>query len=159
MVQSSGATCKKLAGYMNERHPARNFWKEVQNLDPTLAIPENISSIFTSGELKRFSAIDVPLEEISTYAAMVHEENLSSTSALSFWQKHSTKMPLLSKLAMKAIMVPPSSASVERSFSTLNWILNSKRSCLTEENLQYHLQLAINQNQLGESASDSDKDD
>ena len=49
------------------------------------------------GELKRFSAIDVPLEEISTYAAMVHEENLSS-----------------------------------------------KRSCLTEENLQYHLQLAIN---------------
>ncbi|KAJ4430335.1 hypothetical protein ANN_22551 [Periplaneta americana] len=27
MVQSSGAMCKKLTGYMNEHHPALNFWK------------------------------------------------------------------------------------------------------------------------------------
>ncbi|KAJ4440852.1 hypothetical protein ANN_10699 [Periplaneta americana] len=41
MVQSWGATCKKLTEYMNEHHPALNFWKEVQNLDPTLVVPEN----------------------------------------------------------------------------------------------------------------------
>ncbi|KAJ9597940.1 hypothetical protein L9F63_011227, partial [Diploptera punctata] len=87
MVQSSNATRKKLGGYMNERHLARNSCLEIQNLDPTLAVPEKVSSIFTSGEPKRFSAIDVPLEEISTYAAMTHAENLPSTSALSFWQK------------------------------------------------------------------------
>ena len=70
---------------MNEHHRAPNFWNDVQDLDPTLVIPKKIYSIITSSELKHFSAIDVPLEEISTYAAMVHEENLSSTSALSFW--------------------------------------------------------------------------
>ncbi|KAJ4440503.1 hypothetical protein ANN_08644 [Periplaneta americana] len=59
------------AGYMNERHRALNFWKEVQNLNPVLPVPEKISSVFTSDELKRFSAIDVPVEEISTYAAML----------------------------------------------------------------------------------------
>ncbi|KAJ4432860.1 hypothetical protein ANN_21499 [Periplaneta americana] len=39
MVQSSGGTCKKLTRYMIERNPALNFWKEVQNLDTTLAVP------------------------------------------------------------------------------------------------------------------------
>ncbi|KAJ4437770.1 hypothetical protein ANN_13708 [Periplaneta americana] len=85
MVQSSSATCKKLAGYTNECHPALNFWKVVQNLDPTLAVPEKISSVFTSGNLKRFSAIDVLVEEISTYAAMVHGENSVAAGASKFW--------------------------------------------------------------------------
>ena len=147
MVQSSGATCKKI-GRIYEWTSSCSKFLEVQNLDPTLAIPEKISSIITSGELKHISAIDLPLEKIS-HAAMVHEENLSSTSALSFCQKLSTKMPQVSMLAMKAS---------ERSFSTPYWILNSKQSCQTEENLQYHLQLVINQNQHEESASGSDKD-
>ena len=58
---------------MNEQHPAVNFWKEVQNLDPTLAISEKCFFIYTTGELKRFSTVAVPLEEILTYTAVLSE--------------------------------------------------------------------------------------
>ena len=144
MLQSCGVQCKKLCKYMNGGHVATDFWKQVQFLDPTRTSSNSLASGLPI-ELKRFSNNVVPLEEISMYRVILSDEEMHSSSVFSFWKKQSTKMPILSQLAMNAATVPPSSASVERSFSTLSWILNSRRTSLTPENVDAHVQLAYNQ--------------
>lgn len=66
---------KNLLRYVSEYHIIGNLRNEVQNLkDPTLTSPEKCSSIFTTGELKCFSAVVIPLKE-TTYTTIVCEGN------------------------------------------------------------------------------------
>ena len=56
-----------------------------------------------------------------------------------FWNSNEQRFPLMAKIAKNSIWLPPSGADVERSFSLLNLVSNTKRNQFTETNLRDHL--------------------
>ena len=52
---------------------------------------------------------------------------LGEVDVLAFWKVHSTRWPLLAKLAQRVLGVPASSAMCERMFSIAGHILSPKR--------------------------------
>jgi len=63
---------------------------------------------------------------------------------IQFWHQFNREMPILSELSLKALSVPASSVSVERSFSCLKRTLTALRNNFTESNLGVHLRLNFN---------------
>lgn len=59
-------------------------------------------------------------------------ENVQNIDSLTFWKMLFNVTPL-SKLALKILSAPCTSAATERSFSTFSWIHNKKRNRLTTE--------------------------
>ena len=161
LLKHCGLKSDKLHLDFHAKHPALAFWTEVQAFDPRRSkdfmkdhtIPES---------LKRFLKTAVPLHEIVKYEALVASSTFSGSEvAFQFWSNFQNEMPNLSKLALTALCVPGSSASVERSFSQLKRVYTAARTSLTEDNLEIHLKILYNKNckmQVCEF-SDEDNDD
>ena len=141
LLSEAGFDRTKLDVYTSGKHPAFKFWKQLANLNPSLVNIEDLSADSFS-EISFLAEIPISLEEICAYKKIIETDNVCRSST--FWKKHEDKMPIMSQMAQKALSVPSSSASVERSFSTLSWILNPLRSSLTEDNLGVHLRMAFN---------------
>lgn len=54
---------------------------------------------------------------------------------MEFWHARKPQYPFLSKIALKYLMLPASSAASERIVSSLNLVLDKKRNRLTERNI------------------------
>lgn len=70
----------------------------------------------------------------------IHHKN----SILKFWDDHSNEHPDLYELASIIHAIPPSQATVERAFSVLGYIYNSKRTRLAPETLENILMIILN---------------
>lgn len=68
------------------------------------------------------------IDEVDEYMKMSRIKK--DEDPLKFWSLHSTKLPILSKLAKSVLSVPASSASVERLFSIAGAIARARRSSL-----------------------------
>ena len=136
--QRRSLASEKLKLYFHdEKHPALAFWKDVNALDPRRAAGY-VKNHEIPQSLHRFLECRVPLAEIIKYEALAQSSQLPSSSELAFqfWHSYKHEMPNLSKLALTALCVPASSASVERSFSQLKRVYTATRTSLTEENLE-----------------------
>ncbi len=74
---------------------------------------------------------DKVIDEIEHYlasATISEKEN-----SLSFWRHNEDRFPILSKLALKYLSMPATSASVERLFSVGGSIISSRRSSMAIE--------------------------
>lgn len=63
---------------------------------------------------------------------------------INYWDIKSQQYPVLSKLAKIVHSVPATQVTVERSFSTLRWILSDLRNRLTTKNLENILMVNLN---------------
>ena len=146
----------KLKLYTTSKHPALEFWNNVQYLDPrkaSLFVEENSESI--PGSISCMLSTEIPQLELIKYKEIRRTASFDKNFCpFKFWQSFSREMPLLSSAALMALSIPSSSAEVERSFSSLKRILTPLRSSLTEENLAVHLQLAFNKGVITENVDD-----
>ena len=142
-LESLGIPSAKLATYINQKHPAIEFWRDVQIFDPRNC-PTNFSTSGIPKSLLRFSKTVIPFSELIAYEHFSNEEIGSKISVQKFWVKYVREMPNLSELALNANSVPPSSAPVERSFSFLKKLLAPQRTNLIEKNLESHLRITFN---------------
>jgi len=145
-----GNESEKLKLYLDTKHPALTFWQEVQYLDPRIASQfQNFDEEGLPPSLQRFSE-DPPaniLPELLKYREIRQNYHFDEKfDVFKFWVTFSREMPLLSKLCLKSLSVPSSSAAVERSFSGLKRILTPLRNNLTESSLGVHLRLNLNSN-------------
>lgn len=61
-----------------------------------------------------------------------------------WWSDHSEEFPILFEVASIILSIPPSQTTVERAFSTLNYIYNCRRTRLTPDTLENILMININ---------------
>ncbi|KAL6585087.1 hypothetical protein OROMI_004376 [Orobanche minor] len=61
-----------------------------------------------------------------------------NNNLLKWWAKRSTIFPVVATIAKEILVVPASTVSVERAFSTGGYILDERRSRLTPQNLEAH---------------------
>ena len=76
------------------------------------------------------------LHEWAIYCGLEFNENLDQTNLNDYWKNLSTRLPILSNIALDYIWLPISSCAVERSFSLYNSLLDSNRQSLSEESLK-----------------------
>jgi hypothetical protein len=141
-----GSESEKLTAYIQGRHPAIDFWEQVQFCDPRKFLSNNPDEIpEVPPALKKIFNEQIGLEE------MVKFRDIRKTTVFDgsfdpsrFWKTFARELPKLSKLCLMALSIPSSSADVERSFSALRRILTPLRSRMTEENLSIHLRIAYN---------------
>ncbi len=140
-----GAPSSKLQGYMETRHPSRDFWYYSRFFDPRFAA--QVSEDFTIPDTFAQFEVSVPILEMATYKTLVAQQKYGvDFDVLNFWKSYSKEMPALSSLALKISSIPSSTSDVERSFSCLRRVLTPLRNQLTEDNLGVHLRLAFNSN-------------
>jgi hAT family C-terminal dimerisation region/Protein of unknown function (DUF 659) len=154
-MESLGIPSDKLTLYLNSKHPAIDFWTDVQILDPRKC-PDTITRTGLPQSLCRFSNNQIPFSELLSYRQLSDEEvkRTPNIDVPDFWRKYAREMPHLSDLALKAISVPASSADVERSFSYLKKILTPQRTNLIEKNLDAHIRLAFNTTNMPSASDD-----
>ncbi len=140
-----GVGSAKLEKYWRGKneHPAMEFWRCVQILDPRKFILNPVRELPPS--LRKFSAQPVPDLEFVHYRSLCSQiGGEADFTATKFWILNQREMPVFSKLALSALSVPPTSAEVERSFSTAKRLMRPERNRLTEENFGLHLRLIFN---------------
>ena len=149
LLKCCGLDSQKLSLYFDNKHPALQFWKDVQFLDPRKA-GDFFQTDNVPASLLKFADHPIPVLEVLKYKVIVQNGTFPTTinASFDFWKKHRAELPELSKLALTALNVPGSSASVERSFSVLKRVFSNLRTNLTDENLEIHLKIAFNQRQL-----------
>lgn len=69
-------------------------------------------------------------------------------SALNQWKEYKKKFPEIAELASVVLAIPPSQSSVERSFSALAIMLNSKSCKISQSILEHKLLIKINQDMV-----------
>ena len=76
-------------------------------------------------------------EELERYVKMIHPVK-QQDDAVTFWTNEDVvrNYPLLSVIAVDLLIVPGSSAPVERTFSTAGDAASGKRNRLTDKNLE-----------------------
>lgn len=140
-----GSGSLKLEKYWNgkNQHPAIDFWRSVQMLDPFKYRINPVNEL--PKYLLNFSDVRVPPLEFARFRVLCSQiGDAADITPISFWNTNKREMPVLYKLASAALSVPPSSAEVERSFSTLKRLMRPERGRLTEENLGLHLRIMFN---------------
>lgn len=145
--ETTGTPSLKLRKYIENEHPARTFWFEVQFCDP-----RKIHKFFSENDiwslpnsLKIFSESCVPPIEFTKFREIIRDFSFPTNfSVVNFWEQNSRELPTLSQVCLRALSIPPSSAEVERSFSSLKRLLTSTRLNFLEENLDCHLRLQYN---------------
>ena len=98
-LKSLGVPSEKLELYMKTKHPAKDFWEQVQFLDPRLC-PEGNQDLPCG--LKAFSSQQVPMTEIIAYK-VIRQTYIKSGAVFSadqYWKNFSKEMPILSRLAL-----------------------------------------------------------
>jgi hypothetical protein len=74
------------------------------------------------------------IDEVDSYQRDSFAETSSSVfDILSFWHAHEERYPRLSKLALRILAVPASSASCERAFRRVKLLITESRESLTPE--------------------------
>ena len=68
--------------------------------------------------------------------ANVSENKPVTTDVLKYWNDQKFRLPYMFELAMVVLAVPASQASVERLFSSMNFIYSSRRANLSQDNLE-----------------------
>jgi hAT family C-terminal dimerisation region len=63
---------------------------------------------------------------------------------LTFWEKQKNIQPNLQKLAQVVFAVPATQVTVERSFSTLDFVFSKRRGRINEDNLENQLLVCLN---------------
>jgi hypothetical protein len=142
-----GTPSQKLRKYIEKEHPARTFWFEVQFCDP-----RKIHKFFDDCDiwtlptsLKIFSESPVPPIELTQLKEIIRGFIFPANfNVVEFWNQNARELPTLSVVCLRALSVPPSSAEVERSFSSLKRLLTSTRLSFLEENFDCHLRLQYN---------------
>ena len=144
LLEICGLRSEKLEMYFKHKHTALEFWHDVQTLDPRAGL-NLIHDHAIPKSLLNFHDAAIPLHEIIKYEEIMKSGNFDhKKSIFDFWNQYECELPNLFKLAMTALSVPASSASVERSFSKLKWIFSRLRTSLTDTNLEAHMKVAFN---------------
>ena len=139
LLKDANLPSTKLSSYLDGRHPAVRLWKTVQDFDPNRCMSFSINT-----EVSNFSEDDIPRAEVATYNALLNSHQVQPEPIL-FWKRSARDMPILSKVALKALSFPAaSSADVERSFSTMKRLFTPIRNRLSNENLSVHMRLSFN---------------
>ena len=107
--------------------------KSAERLRPALKQQQKHNQADFVGKMKRFSLEETTTDydEISDYIRFSTETGVKCP--LKFWKENHSRWPNLSKLAMKVLGVPATSASVERMFSITGHIFQSKRRRMTDK--------------------------
>lgn len=93
---------------------------------------------------ERISDIVKIHKEIENYSPeRIKDLNIN---VLHYWKVKESELPILSKLAKIVQSVPATQVSVERSFSTLHWILADERNQIGANVLENILMVKLNQN-------------
>jgi len=72
--------------------------------------------------------------ELDAYTAYLADCNINN--CLQFWHENFTKFPKLYQLHLKHHCIPATSAAMERCFSATGYIVNARRSRLTDQMLE-----------------------
>lgn len=157
-----GVGSAKLEKYWTgqNEHPAIEFWRSAQLLDPRKFILNPVRELPAC--LRKFSTVPVPDLEFAHYRSLCSQIGEGTEiTATKFWNLNKRELPVLSQLALAALSVPATSAEVERSFSTAKRLMRPERNRLTEENFGLHLRLIFNKSEkdLVDEASSSEDDE
>ncbi|XP_067928096.1 uncharacterized protein [Watersipora subatra] len=132
------AVKEKLRGILTSELTSLDGQDDIQNEEVTCTQQIQISDtedmfadFLNRAPLASTSNLDSVNQEIEKYMA----KSRSSCNTLSYWQGE-TQLLRLSKLALKVLSVPASSAPIERVFSKSGFIMRPHRSSLTSENLR-----------------------
>lgn len=66
------------------------------------------------------------------------------TSVLDFWEKNKNTLPELYEVALVFLSIPPTQATVERTFSVLGFVFNNRRYSLSQEMLEEIMKIKMN---------------
>lgn len=91
---------------------------------------------------------------LNTFMETKHK--VDGVTIVGFWEENKTKYPELHKLAEVIFAISPTQAVVERSFSTLSYVFNSRRNQLSEVTLENILICSLNKD-LFYSVNEDDK--
>ena len=86
-------------------------------------------------------------QEVDRYLNAVHSLS-DSVDPITFWVEQEQTYPQLSLLAIDILMIPSSSAPVERIFSMVGESTSSKRDRLSDSNLEREVLMRKNKNYL-----------
>lgn len=81
---------------------------------------------------------------LDAFAAENHRIH-NKCSILTYWESRKKSDPILFELATIIYAIPPSQATVERAFSSLNHVFSYKRTNLLQETLECILNIKLNQ--------------
>ena len=87
-------------------------------------------------------------QELQMYMTVGMSAVSSSLVPVSMWMEQSTKYPTLSTLAIDTLIIPESSAPVERVFSTAGNATIGKRNRLADKNLEREILIRKNKDYL-----------
>lgn len=125
-------------------------------LHPILIVPTRWNSCFDMLQrlltLKPFATNNFAVGSAENLSEDIWIEIEKITKALeplkilnkSYWHDRKESNPELYRLAMIVFSVPPSQASVERSFSVLNTMFTRQRTRIYDHNLENQLFVALN---------------
>ena len=85
--------------------------------------------------------------EIEHYMSML-ESVRDDVDVLQYWVDQQCRFPLISKLALGMLVIPASSAPVERVFSTAGEACIGRRNRLTDSNLEKEVLIKKNKHYL-----------
>ena len=121
----------------------RRFMLEMNQDDEGVDAVAEFGNDHINHELEQDDGNDVnhhyekTLEEVQKYRRMANLPILSNDRyndpLTDFWKLNQKKLPVLSQLARKYLIIPSTSAPTERLFSTASLIINKKRSRLNPE--------------------------
>ena len=94
-------------------------------------------------QLSPTELVRMEVEAFWRHTFLAHEKQPHS-NPLSFWQFHEKKYPILSRLALRLLSLPSSSAEAERTFSKAGHIISSLRSQITPTNADRLIFVAMN---------------
>lgn len=135
----------KLELYLNEKHPSHEFWKQVEYFDPRNSHKFSFMPLSLPPVLRKIASENVPTEELAMYRNISRNYvGNESFCPVNFWEGYKRELPTLSRVALSIISIPPTSADVERSFSSFNRFYTPDRNRLTIENIGNHLRLRFN---------------
>lgn len=87
----------------------------------------------------------VVVKEVAKYFDdLPYEENCELDPVIDFWPKNFDQYPLLAALATDVLIIPATSAPIERVFSQASIALGCKRVRLTGNNLEREVMLKCN---------------
>ena len=87
-------------------------------------------------------------QELQMYMTAGMSAVSNSLDPVSMWMEQSTKYPTLSTLAIDTLIIPGSSAPVERVFSTAGNATIGKRNRLADKNLEREVLIRKNKDYL-----------
>jgi len=141
------------------KHPSWNFFKAARIFDPYYVaahgVPEQFETFIASNipfaptDLTILNGIAAEYCQFARWVRVgeaIQYQSQDQFDIFAFWLYRATAYPALRKLALRVLSVPVSSADAERSFSAYNYIVNHKRTSMSNDSVRAHVLLANNKN-------------